>query len=873
MTNPGITLSAVVNQGPDSLLKPHLKPQSNESYPSESLVTGLDIELAIHDFDQLATVRKPSVEGLSDEYILINPDPIGEPAFLTRCNRNNMCFEAFFALKLVGVNYRHFSGSSSDEKCRSAGDKCASDGDLFWGSFFSNLSACQTIRVVHRGGMASDGRQSFDTQLHVSTEGKTQEAAVQSAKDVLPDLCLVMNTVGLDLEFDPVTDVGKIIFPNGEWHALVFPMGLEVARDKNSTVSFVNNIKEKQAIILLPCPWGGHEPELHTLVTSISECPAPVTVVFTIRPFGLGNSELKGLISVLDDLNSGRINQIRYEQNEAFIDISTEMLAWLEDKLDPWLKLPSGYSLECEVFSHHPVPLPFLDVLGNEIFQGRPVRVVDAGNHLSKINEGERHVVLDFRAHFHRMGERPALFPSICSLAEAGFEPLYRNDHINLSDSGIVMGTARMGSTTKEVRFPASDRSRHCYILGATGTGKSTLLYQMIRQDIENGAGICLIDPHGDLYKMVLESIPEKRMNHVVLVDPTDFDHATGINFLECSGPYRKIQQNFIVNEMMKIFDRLYNMETVGGPMFEQYMRNGLMLVMEGNPQGATLMDLPLLFEDRKYRTFLLENCNDPYVNGFWKGIAEQTSGDQSLSNMGAYICSKVNLFINSHLLRPIIGQPKSTVDFRASMDGKQIVLVNLSKGALGELDTQLLGMVIIGKLFNAALSRAALSVHERKPFYLYVDEFQNFTTDTVASMLAEARKYGLSLTLANQTMGQLSEEMAAAVLGNVGTQLFFRLGVTDAERLNKFVKPSFSAQDMMNLPDFHTATRMLINNRPSRPFVFKSIMSKEAATCAIKRRETTEQIIKLSRNKYSKAVAEIEKEILNRRQTYMMPG
>jgi hypothetical protein len=848
--------------------KPRAKLQDHESHPSKRFIAGRGFDAAIHGMDKLSMLRESPVENSVDGFIPIEPDQLGDPLVLVR-QISSQRFEAFFVLLLAGISYRHYSDKGGVADQGTAERMSTADGNLFWGSFFSNLPAHHAIRVVHRGGMNSAGEKSFATQIHVVTEGGSQEAAIQSAKAALLDLRLVLNTVGRDYEFKPVTDVAQIINPSGKWHAHVVPMGLEVARDKDSSVGYVKNVNKKLGAILLPCPWGGHEPELHILVASISECAAPVTVVFTVRPFGLAQNELQELSSVIESLNGGRIKQIRYEQSDAFMDISMDVLDWLAGKLNPWLKLPSGYSLECEVYSSQAVPVPFLDVLGNEIFQGRPVRIFDGEKEVAAFDEMGGHVALDFRNYFHRMGERPALFPSIESLAEVGFEPLYRNDHIKLSDSGILMGNALIGSSTQEVRFPVSDRSRHCYILGATGTGKSTLLYQMIRQDIENGAGVCLIDPHGDLYKMVLEAIPEKRMNQVILVDPTDFEHAVGINFLECSGPYKKVQQNFIVNEMMKIFNRLYDMKHAGGPMFEQYMRNGLMLVMEGNPQGATLMDLPLVFEDDKYRAYLMANCKDPYVTSFWKGIAERASGDYSLSNMGAYICSKLNLFINSHLLRPIIGQPKSTVDFRASMDNKQIVLVNLSKGALGELDTQLLGMVIIGKLFNAALSRAALAVHERKPFYLYVDEFQNFTTDTVAGMLAEARKYGLSLTLANQTMGQLSEEMAAAVLGNVGTQLFFRVGVSDAERLDKFVKPQFGAQDMMSLPDFHAASRMLINNKPSRPFVFKSHLSKETSTSAKKRREMKEQIIKLSRKKYSKPVADVEAEILIRRQPY----
>ncbi len=269
------------------------------------------------------------------------------------------------------------------------------------------------------------------------------------------------------------------------------------------------------------------------------------------------------------------------------------------------------------------------------------------------------------------------------------------------------------------MRLADPDRTRHCYVLGATGTGKSNLLYNMLMQDIESGAGVCLLDPHGDLYHQVSNAVPVNRIDDIVLIEPADVERVVGLNFLECQSPYPQVEMNFIANEMIKIFDRLYDLRQTGGPIFELYMRNALFLVMDNEIDGGTLMDIPLLFEDDKYRHRLLDHCRNPHTVHFWRGQAERGS-ELSLRNVAPYVTCKLNQFTCNALLRPIIGQSRSTVDFRACMDAGRIVLVNLSKGLLGELDTRLLGMLIIGKLFNAALQRVNIPANERRPFSLY---------------------------------------------------------------------------------------------------------------------------------------------------------
>lgn len=405
--------------------------------------------------------------------------------------------------------------------------------------------------------------------------------------------------------------------------------------------------------------------------------------------------------------------------------------------------------------------------------------------------------------------------------------------------------------------------------MGATGTGKSTLLFNMIRQDIDNGEGVALIDPHGDLFDQVLRAIPSARVDDVVIIDPCDFEYAVGINFLECNDFYKSAQMNFAINEMMRIFDRLYDMRITGGPIFEQYVRHAMLLAMENDLDSATLMDVPMIFEDRRFRDHLKDHCHSKLTVNFWNKQAETAGGEASLSNMAPYICSKLNQFTNNALLRPITGQTKSTINFRDIMDRSKILLVNLSKGILGSLDCSLLGMLIMGKILTAGMGRANMSVEQRRPFFLYVDEFQNFTTASVSTLLSESRKYGINLSLANQNLAQLrggawQQDILDSVLGNVGSIMIMRSGIMDSEKLELYTRPELNAQDLQELPDFNVATRLLVNNSPTRPFVFRTKPGGKATDSA-----AVEKIRAISRAKYAKPTAWVEKDILDRYSRY----
>ena len=392
----------------------------------------------------------------------------------------------------------------------------------------------------------------------------------------------------------------------------------------------------------------------------------------------------------------------------------------------------------------------------------------------------------------------------------------------NLPKQGLLLGQSAFRGEFKPVYMQDDDRRRHIYIVGQTGTGKSTLIGNLVMQDIQAGRGVAIIDPHGDLVENALGFVPPSRLDDVIYFDPGDLTRPLGLNMLDFNAD-RPEEKTFIVNEMQSIFNKLFSQETMG-PMFEQYMRNALLLLMEDMAnEPATLIEVPRVFTDAAWRAKKLERIHNPVVLDFWQKEAVKAGGEASLANMTPYITSKFNNFISNDYMRPIIGQPKSAFNFREAMDSGKILLVNLSKGRIGDLNASLLGLVFTGKILMAALSRVDVpDAAKRRDFYLYIDEFQNFATDSISTILSEARKYGLNLTMAHQFIAQLTDKIKDSVFGNVGSMLSFRVGVQDAEFLEKQFAPAFDKNDLVNIDNFNAYAKLLIGGQTTRPFNMK---------------------------------------------------
>jgi hypothetical protein len=392
----------------------------------------------------------------------------------------------------------------------------------------------------------------------------------------------------------------------------------------------------------------------------------------------------------------------------------------------------------------------------------------------------------------------------------------------NLPKQGLLLGQSSFRGEFKPVYMQDDDRRRHLYIVGQTGTGKSTLIGNLVMQDIQQGKGVAIIDPHGDLVENALGFVPPSRLDDIIYFDPGDLARPLGLNMLDFNAD-RSEEKTFIVNEMQSIFNKLFSQETMG-PMFEQYMRNALLLLMEDMPnEPATLIEVPRVFTDTAWRNKKLERIHNPVVLDFWQKEAMKAGGEASLANMTPYITSKFNNFISNDYMRPIIGQPKSAFNFREAMDSGKILLINLSKGRIGDLNASLLGLIFTGKILMAALSRVDIAeADKRRDFYLYIDEFQNFATDSISTILSEARKYKLNLTVAHQFIAQLTEKIRDSVFGNVGSMMSFRVGVQDAEFLERQFAPAFDRSDLVNIDNLNAYAKLLIGGQTARPFNMK---------------------------------------------------
>ncbi len=430
---------------------------------------------------------------------------------------------------------------------------------------------------------------------------------------------------------------------------------------------------------------------------------------------------------------------------------------------------------------------------------------------------------------------------------------------------GIIIGKNEYRGNETTIRFRAADRTRHHYIIGKSGTGKSAFISWMARQDIAHNDGLCVVDPHGDLVEDCLAHTPKARAKDVVVFDPADIERPMGLNILEAKTDEEKDRAAL---DAMEIFIKLFGNE-IFGPRIQHYFRNGCLTLMDDEEEGATLIDVPRLFVDDEFQKYKVSKCRNPVVRTFWEHEIAKT-GAREKEEMIPYFSAKFGPFITNTTMRNIIGQPKSAFNVRQIMDEGKVLLVNLSKGKIGDTNAQLLGLIFVNKINMAALSRADVPREQRKRFYLYVDEFQNFVTDAFATILSEARKYELALIMAHQYIGQLvgktsaygesSSKMRDAVFGNVGTICSFKIGAEDAEYMAKEMAPVLSEQDVIGIPNFHCYVKLNINNVTSRPFNMQTMYDESD------RNEAMAKLIKeYSRLKYGRKKSFVDQEIEDR--------
>lgn len=425
-------------------------------------------------------------------------------------------------------------------------------------------------------------------------------------------------------------------------------------------------------------------------------------------------------------------------------------------------------------------------------------------------------------------------------------------------DEGLLIGYNEFRGVKKPIRIGTKDRRRHVYIIGQTGVGKSVLQENMAYQDMMDGRGFAFIDPHGDLVESLLGKVPKERVEDIIYFNPADMTNPIGLNMFEFDTPDQK---DFLVQEAINMLYGLYDPGHTGivGPRLEHIFRNCALLLMS-DPAGGTFIDVPKCLIDPEFVKSKLKYVKDQQVIDFWTKEFPASQRSNEAGEVISWVVSKFGPFISNDAMRNIIGQTKSGFNLREIMDNNKILLVNLSKGKMGELNSKLLGIIFVMKFQAAAMSRADIPEDQRVDFSLYVDEFQNFATDSFESILSEARKYKLSLIMGNQFMTQLTDKIREAIIGNVGTVISGRIGVTDAELMVKKFQPTFDVDDLAKLPNFQSITSVMINNVPSAPFSMNWIPPMGQVNNQLR-----DALVRLSAAKYGRPRAVVEKEIFDR--------
>jgi hypothetical protein len=440
---------------------------------------------------------------------------------------------------------------------------------------------------------------------------------------------------------------------------------------------------------------------------------------------------------------------------------------------------------------------------------------------------------------------------------------------------GVYIGEADGGYFRQSVYLSNEDRTRHSYVLGGSGSGKSVFLTNMMLKDLELGHGICVVDPHGEAVDDLLLRMPKERYKDVIVFSPTFTEAPIGLNML-WTDPAKPEQKTIVINNLFSIWDKLYDMQNAGGPQFEYYMKNAARLVMGHAESGNTLMEISKVFSDKKFREFKIAMCTEPDVVDFWLNQANKAKGEHSLENMTTYITSKLAPFITNDFIRPMIGQCENSINFRTAMDNKKVVLIKLEKGLIGEMSMYLMGMSIISNILLAGMGRSdglrynedgtteSILPKDRQPFFVYIDEMQNFLFDAIPQALEEIRKYKVGFSLAHQFVKQIvekgDERIKDSIMANTGSKFIFNCGIDDAEYLEKEFKPTLNAKDLMNPERFTCNARIMINGQKTSPFNLRGNALPDVVDT-----EAKKFLIEQSKLMYGTPIKEVEADMIER--------
>jgi hypothetical protein len=817
-------------------------------------------------FDPAADDGEKTEQDSSAKWLQLVRSPRPDaPGIGVRQVETSGAYEACFSVELATVASRAVEDSyrRADDASGLSRNEIARQRAM--NALISSLGPSDAVSILYELLRHPGGAANLRIRIHGQTTDADLVRCVDRARSLFDDIGIAMAAGGGEFGFKPLPE--PIDTRERAWaNALrLLPASVEIHDRRLRSPGFEAHAQSKR--VRLPLPPFASLSYVTALVPSLLAAPYAVEVAVRLTRASFNPGQLELLKAAMETLLDGDL------RDAALIGaapmpgpVGSKLFTQIREMMEPWFARADGTQLDLVLQSDHAIPEVLIRLVGGEILQGRPfyARPVDR-DWMEAVDADLSQLNLHSNAF-------PPVLPSPASLAMLGFPRHFPPVRIDVPDKGITLGDIPMPFTDTEVRLADADRSQHCYVIGTSGTGKSSLLLQMIQQDMMAHKGVAVIDANGDLYRQAMEAVPASRRNDVVLMDFTDREHFIGLNFLERSDRTSEFERNFIIHELTEIMWRMYgkyNPQAMG-PAFFQYMRNTVALTMEDPLGDRTLLDVPSVLADATLRNLLIAECKDESVRDFWLGIAAKTTHEYALANMIPYVTNKFSEFTQNELVRLIVGQSRSTVNFREVMDRKKILLVNIAKGQLSETDSRFLGMVVTGRIFGAALSRANVPPSRRPPFYLYLDEFQNYTSNTLIQMLAESRKYGLCITAAHQNLGQLPEELAESVLSNTGSRIFMRVGTPDAQRLAPFVSPHYSAQDLISLPDRHAIARIKVNNVPSPMFVMRT---RPLAATAKKRGTDVDhdELVKRSRAKYCRPADEVRRQISWRRHRHLL--
>lgn len=812
--------------------------------------------------------RRTGLESLTVRQAKVSDDlPLGEtagdagPAGQRANELGESCTAAGhlaeFRLALTSLCRRHAAATKSLEAASAAKAQKA------WTALAASLSPGQRLSILHVGSGVDATVQPYQVLIRGQGFARHAAEACRYARQLHAELQVVLELVAPELgwrEIEPAVSTCP-----SQWPAigLLQPAALTVA----SGISAPDRRKSEvhQPSIRLPLPAASAAAALSAGAHALSRCRTAAAIQIDLMPTQLTGAvyeEVRGLTSRLLDLS---LNKIR-EVGAAGIDqpVTAQAVQTVDSALRDWLRDPVGLRMRVLVRSKGAAMPPgaVLRMVGEELWQGRSFAVIATGD--SELQS--QCDPLNLSGLILPSLPWPPVLPDASVLREQGLPPHDATRTSNLPDVGVVIGRVPGAIRDISVRLHESAWSRHCHILGGTGTGKSRLMQTMVRDRLQQPHALILLDPHGPLFKAAHDDCPRWRDEQVVSLDFGDFDHAPSLNMLECSGEHTEMQRTFLIQALCETFLQMYpeNKEAFG-PMFFSYLTNAARLVMSDSQIKATVLDIPRVFSEPQFRQALIQRSKEPEVRAFWRGIALRAGGEASLENIAPYIVSKFN-DLQQPPMRAFLGQTETTIDIRGIMDRGGVALINLAKGRLGERQARFLGLLLTSRILAALLSRSDMPSCERPEVHLVVDEFGSMMTPAFEGLLSEGRKYGLRAVLAHQHMAQIPPSLAQSVLANTGgMRVLLRLGADDALTMSRWVEPEFDAQALMTLPDRHAVVRMQVPNGVTAPFLMHTLEYADHPPAETDRAHF-EILRERSRVRYCRPTADVNRDVDRRR-------